>query len=110
MITLHGAHTETPPEVSFGDHGFKKIMRKGEVIRIIDAEGRRFRVGSKVILVRKHGSLRTSGLSDIPLQTKGLVVGLDPRGRWTAVLRVRFPGFRGDAVLSVRPDEVALST
>ena len=108
MITLHGAHTETPPEVSFGRHGYKKVERGGVCACIISADGTNFRVGTKVVLIRKHGNERLNGLGDIPLQTRGHVVELDPRSNWAAVLRVRFPGFRGNTALSVRPDEVAL--
>ncbi len=110
MITLYGEHADAPTEIAFGDHGFKKILRRGKVVRIIGADGTLFRVGMRIKLVRRHGSERTSGLADIPLKTEGRVVGLDPRGRWIAVLRVRFPGHRNETALSVRPDEVAPCT
>ncbi len=107
-ITLHGAHTEHPPEISFGHNGYKKIVHGKCVECLIGADGRRFSIGSKIRLVSKHKSSQGHGLTDIPLQSEGIVVGFDVRPETAYVLRVTFQKDRKRGILSVRPSEVEL--
>ncbi|MEK7606431.1 MAG: hypothetical protein AAB458_02475 [Patescibacteria group bacterium] len=107
MISVYGDNGSFTREVPFGRHGFKKVVYRKRLLRIIAPDGTKFKMGSVVRLVIKE-KRRSHGLGEIRLEALGRVVDFDVLTKSTMVLRVCFWESRRKNILSVSPAEIVL--